>query len=60
MPGNIRQHCPAWLLYAIVGLLLTANTINIAADVSAMGDALALLVGGSGLYLRGSSWVSPY
>ncbi len=43
---NIRRHFPAWLLYGIVGLLLIANTINIAADVSAMGEALKLIVGG--------------
>src|SRR5674476_52481 len=45
---NIRQHYPAWLLYCVVGLLLIANTINIAADVSAMGEALKLIVGGPG------------
>lgn len=43
---NIRQHYPAWLLYGVVGLLLTANTINIAADVSAMGEALKLIISG--------------
>ena len=43
---NIRRHYPAWLLYAVVGLLLIANTINIAADVAAMGEALTLIVGG--------------
>ncbi|MFZ6640295.1 NRAMP family divalent metal transporter [Undibacterium sp. TC4M20W] len=43
---NIRRHYPAWLLYAVVGLLLIANTINIAADISAMGEALKLLTGG--------------
>ncbi len=43
---NIRQHYPAWLLYGIVGLLLAANTINIAADLAAMADALKLLTGG--------------
>ena len=43
---NIRQHYPAKLLYAIVGLLLIANTINIAADVAAMADALKLMIGG--------------
>lgn len=43
---NIRLHYPAWLLYGIVGLLLVANTINIAADVAAMGEALKLLTGG--------------
>ena len=44
---NIRRHYPAWLLYSVVGLLLTANTINIAADISAMGEALKLIIGGS-------------
>lgn len=44
---NIRRHYPAWLLYSVVSLLLIANTINIAADVSAMGEALKLIVGGS-------------
>lgn len=43
---NIRRHYPAWLLYVVVGLLLIANTINIAADISAMGEALKLLIGG--------------
>jgi len=50
--GNIRVHYPAWLLYAIVGLLLVANIINLGADLGAMGAALHLLAGGStGLYV---------
>ncbi|WP_104826962.1 divalent metal cation transporter [Rhizobium sp. NXC24] len=44
--GNVCRHYPAWLLYLIVGLLFIANTINIGADLSAMADALKLLVGG--------------
>ena len=43
---NIRKHYPTWLLYTIVSLLLIANTINIAADIAAMGEALKLLIGG--------------
>ncbi|MGK5080726.1 NRAMP family divalent metal transporter [Janthinobacterium sp. HLX7-2] len=43
---NIRRHYPRPLLYAIVGLLLLANVINIAADVAAMGDAMTLIAGG--------------
>src|SRR5450830_115677 len=43
---NIRRHYPAWLLYTLVGLLLLANTINIAADIAAMGEAANLVVGG--------------
>ena len=44
---NIRQHYSPVLLYAIVGLLLVSNTINIAADVAAMAGALKLMLGGS-------------
>ncbi|HTD05795.1 divalent metal cation transporter [Undibacterium sp.] len=43
---NIARHYPRWLLYAIVSLLLIANTINIGADVAAMGEATKLLAGG--------------
>jgi NRAMP (natural resistance-associated macrophage protein)-like metal ion transporter len=51
---NIRQHFPPWLLYTIVGLLLVANTINIAADVHAMADAMKLMIGGfTHLYVVG-------
>ena len=46
--GNLCRHSPNWLLYAIVALLLIANIINIGADLSAMGDALKLLIGGPG------------
>lgn len=47
LAANIRQHYPPWLLYGIVVLLLVANTINIAADIGAMGAAMKLLIGGS-------------
>jgi Mn2+/Fe2+ NRAMP family transporter len=39
-------HYPRPLLLLIVGLLLAANTLNIAADIGAMGEALQLIVGG--------------
>ncbi|WP_441339345.1 NRAMP family divalent metal transporter [Pandoraea sp. PE-S2T-3] len=48
--ANIRKHYPAWMLYSLVGLLLVANTINIAADVGAMGAALKLLIGGPAVW----------
>ena len=38
-------HYPRWL-HVVVSLLLTANTINIAGDIAAMGEATSLLVGG--------------
>jgi Mn2+/Fe2+ NRAMP family transporter len=44
--ANLRVHTPRAFLYTIVGLLLVANTVNIAADISAMGEALQLVVGG--------------
>ena len=44
--ANIRRNYPRWLLNGLVCLLLVANTINIAADIGAMGEALKLLVGG--------------
>src|SRR5437763_2369993 len=47
LAANIRQRYPKPMLYAIVALLVTANTFNIAADLGAMGDALVLIVGGS-------------
>jgi NRAMP (natural resistance-associated macrophage protein)-like metal ion transporter len=43
---NIRDHYPRPLLWFIVSTLLVANTINIAADLGAMGDALQLVMGG--------------
>ena len=50
--ANIREHYPRVVLYFIVSLLLFANTINIAADLAAMGDALVLVIGGSsGVYI---------
>jgi NRAMP (natural resistance-associated macrophage protein)-like metal ion transporter len=44
--ANIRIHYSNSILQAIVVLLLVANTINIGADLGAMGDALGLLIGG--------------
>jgi len=44
--GNIRRHHSAWVLYPIVALLLVANTINLGADLGAMGDVVRMLVGG--------------
>lgn len=52
--ANLREHYPRPLLWAMVTLLLVANVINLGADLSAMGAALQLLVGGkAGLYTLG-------
>jgi NRAMP (natural resistance-associated macrophage protein)-like metal ion transporter len=56
---NIRLHYPISMLYAIIGLLFIANTINIAADIAAMGEALTLLIGGTPhLYALGFAVIS--
>ena len=44
LASNIRTHYPKSLLYGAVLLLIVANVINIAADLSAMGAAAQLLV----------------
>jgi Mn2+/Fe2+ NRAMP family transporter len=44
--ANLKAHLPRAVVLALVGLLLVANTINIAADIGAMGEALRLVVGG--------------
>ena len=47
LAANVKLAFPRSVLLSIVGLLLVANTINIAADIAAMGEALRLLLGGS-------------
>jgi len=59
LAANIRRHYSPWLLYVIIGLLLIANTINIAADLGAMAAAARLLVGGrTDLYIVGFALLS--
>ncbi len=59
LAGNLRRVFPAWMLYGAIALLLIANTINIAADLGAMGAALKLLAGGPALvYVAGFALAS--
>jgi len=44
---NLREHYSPALLWFVVVSLLVANTLNIAADIGAMGQALKLVAGGS-------------
>ena len=46
LAANLREHTPRSFLVVVVVLLTVANTINIAADIAAMGEALRLVVGG--------------
>jgi len=47
---NIARVLPPVALYPLVASLVVANTINIAADLAAMGEALRLVAGGSALF----------
>ncbi len=42
--ANLRRHYPAWLSYAVVGLVLCANIFNLGADIGAMAAAAQLLL----------------
>ena len=46
LAANVCRVLPRGLALALVALLVLANTLNIAADVAAMGEALQLVVGG--------------
>jgi NRAMP (natural resistance-associated macrophage protein)-like metal ion transporter len=47
LTANIKASFPRWVLFSVVGMLLVANTLNLAADIAAMAEALRLLLGGS-------------
>ena len=44
--GNLKAHYPRSILLGLVALLVVANTINLGADLGAMGAALALVIHG--------------
>src|ERR1700760_709481 len=46
LAANVMEVAPRWLVLALVFLLVTANTFNIAADIAAMAEALSLVIGG--------------
>jgi NRAMP (natural resistance-associated macrophage protein)-like metal ion transporter len=46
LAANICRVAPRWIAITLVGLLVVANTLNIGADIAAMGEALQLVVGG--------------
>ncbi len=46
LAANLGKAMPGVMLHGLVGLLLIANTLNIAADIAAMGAALKLVIGG--------------
>ena len=44
--GTLRRQYPRALLYPVVALLVIANTLNLGADIAAMGSAIQLVIGG--------------
>ena len=55
LAGVIRRRYPRWILWSACGLLVTANVVNIAADLGGMGAVTALLTGSGSLY-----WTAGY
>ena len=47
LAANIRRAFPRTVTFTIVALLVVANTLNVSADIAAMGEAMQLLAGGS-------------
>jgi Mn2+/Fe2+ NRAMP family transporter len=47
--GNLQRRYPRWIVWSLVGLLVFANTLNLGADMGAMGAALKLVIGGPAL-----------
>jgi NRAMP (natural resistance-associated macrophage protein)-like metal ion transporter len=43
---NFARFCPSWIVTGLIALLVLANVINVGADLNAMGDSAALVLGG--------------
>lgn len=48
----LRRHYRTWVVWSACLLLLVANTVNIAADLGGMADALTLLTGVRSLWFH--------
>ena len=46
LAASICRVLPRWVAIGLIVLLVFANTLNIAADIAAMGEALQLIIGG--------------
>lgn len=44
LAGNIKKHYPRWLLFFIAILIVGTNTVNIGADMSAMSQAITIIL----------------
>src|SRR5437588_13025483 len=46
LAGNVCRHFPAPFPWMLLAIMFIANTVNIAADLGAMGDAVKPVIGG--------------
>jgi len=49
LAGNMKKHYPSVIMVSVVFLMLCANIINIGADISSMGEAANLVLGGNAI-----------
>src|SRR5450755_2968741 len=55
LAGVIRQRYPRWVLWSACALLITANTVNIGADLGGMGKVTEMVTGIKSMY-----WTPAY
>lgn len=53
LAANIKEHFPPLILWLVVILLVIANTLNIAADLAAMGEVAELVLGFNRHFMAG-------
>ena len=45
LAGILKEHYPRWVLYPAVALVVTANVVNVGADLGAISDAAGTVIG---------------
>jgi NRAMP (natural resistance-associated macrophage protein)-like metal ion transporter len=55
LAGVVRLHYPRWVLWGACALLVTANIVNIGADLGGMADVTELMTGANSLF-----WTPAY
>jgi NRAMP (natural resistance-associated macrophage protein)-like metal ion transporter len=50
LAGVLRKHCPRWVLWGACALLVTANTVNIGADLGGMANVTEMVTGISSVF----------
>src|SRR6266576_6651620 len=55
LAGVVRRRYPGWILFGACGLLVTANIVNIGADLGGMADVTSMLTG-----VKAPYWTPAY